>query len=166
MKKGERVVWMVSGVLLIGAIVATAASRPRYTYGRPDRADGLSRDPYKLLPTFAAKVEKLFERMRARGLDPILHEAYRTRERAEMLAKDPDGPGPKRPAGIPDSMHIYGAAVDIISRSKQWADPKFFEALGEEAKKLKLTWGGDFGDMPHVQAVPYTLAAQNAIRHA
>jgi len=61
-------------------------------------------------------------------------------------------------------MHRYGAAVDIIDQDLLWDNPAFFKALGEEAQKLNLTWGGDwdsnpktpqsFDDRPHVQAIP------------
>jgi hypothetical protein len=66
--------------------------------------------------------------------------------------------------GIRDSMHIYGAAADIIDRQKLWKNPAFFAALGREAKKLGLTWGGDFGDPPHIQALP--VSGQNGLRRA
>lgn len=156
--------WMACGALMIGAIVA--AARPRYSYGGPDGPRGISRDPRKLIPTFAAKLETLFQRMRKLGFDPFLHEAYRTPERAAMLAKDPDGDGPKKAPGIKDSLHSYGAAVDIISCSRKWEHPSFFKALGRETKKLGLFWGGDFGDADHIQAVPPTPVAQNGLRAA
>ena len=48
-----------------------------------------------------------------------------------------------------------GAAADIVSASKLWSDPAFFRALGEEADRLGLYWGGHWKkpDSPHVQAL-------------
>lgn len=106
------------------------------------------RDTTALVPSFAKRVQVLFNRMKARGYRPILWEAYRTPERAIKLAEDSKG--------IQNSMHLYGAAVDIVDARTMWDDPTFFRALGEEAERLGLTWGGRFSkpDGPHVQAIP------------
>jgi hypothetical protein len=102
-----------------------------------------------LLPSFGAKVQVLLYNMEQMGYDPILFEGYRTPARAKELA----GKG----LGIANSLHIYGAAADIISKSKLWSAPNdFWVALGNEAKKLGLVWGGDFPhkpDVDHVQAI-------------
>lgn len=129
-------------------------SRP-YSFGGPDKG-GVSRDPKLLLPSFAAKLNILFARMRAAGWDPILNEGYRTPARAAELAK--------QGVGVADSMHSYGAAVDIISASRGWSNLAFFALLGQEAEALGLTWGGRFSkvDRPHVQAIP--VAQQAAFR--
>jgi len=106
------------------------------------------RDTTALIPTFASRVKVLFNRMKARGFKPILWEAYRTPERAIKMAE--------LGKGVQNSMHLYGAAVDIIDAKTMWDDPAFFRALGEEAERLGLTWGGRFSkpDGPHVQAIP------------
>lgn len=136
-----------------------------YSYGGAPVRSGVDRDPKKLLPAFAKKVDKLFAAMRARGFQPMLWEGYRTPARAAELEKTG--------AGVSDSMHSYGAAVDVVD-GKLWAqglDPwkttaAFWKALGEEAERLGLTWGGRFtrADTPHVQAV--SIAKQNALRSA
>jgi len=142
----------------VGALILLLRA-PRFNYGGPDSANGLSRDPTLLLPAFARKLNLLFAAMRARGLDPMLNEGRRSRARAEALSKEPGAPG------IADSMHIYGAAADIISASKGFKDPAFFKALGEEADKLGLFWGGHFKtrpDSPHIQAL--AVAEENKFR--
>jgi hypothetical protein len=147
--------WLLGvGGGVVGALILSRRRRS-YSFGRPDTAT-LSRDPKLLLPSFADTLEVLFQRMRARGFDPCLHEGYRTPARAAEL--DRQGKGKS------DSLHIYGAAADIVSCSTQWSDPKFFRALGAEAEALGLTWGGRFmdGDSNHVQAVPYE--AENELR--
>lgn len=148
--------WYKNKSILIGIGVAAAyfALHRSYTYGGPD-FKSISRDPYRLVPAFADQLEKLFQRMRALGFDPLLYEAWRSPARAKELAT--------KGTGIVDSMHIYGGAADIVSAKNLWSDPTFFKALGREAKALGLTWGGDFSDgadMPHIQAVPGKLEVQ------
>lgn len=112
-----------------------------------------------LLPAFRLKIGTLLANLTMAGHDPIPISTGRTpiQANANVLAG----------TGIKDSMHLYGLAADIISATKGWSDPEFFDALGLEAERLGLTWGGRFknrpgGDRPHVQAIP--VAAQNAIR--
>ncbi len=145
-------------LLAIGIVGAIVQASHRFTFGGPDHR-GLSRDPAKLLPSFARKLELLFEALRARNFDPMLNEGFRSFERAAALAKNAAAGGPRASA---NSMHCYGAAADIISASRLWDHPKFFEALGQESKRLGLVWGGDFGDRPHVQALP--IEAQDGLR--
>ena len=119
-----------------------------------------------LLPSFRVLVEDLVARMRERGFDPKVHETYRSPERAKLLVLQ----GRSRARGL--SLHCFGAAADIISKSRGYEWPEFFRALGDEAKSLGLTWGGDwdsdpntpnrFDDRPHVQAIPVRL--QDAFR--
>lgn len=140
---GKAYLWGLSGAALL-LLLANAGTS---SVGGPNKGE-VSRDPKLLLPAFRAKLEQLFARLAARGFDPILHEGYRTPARAAMLAQ--------KKAGIANSLHIYGAAADVISKSRLWAHPAFFQALGFEAEKLGLTWGGRFSevDATHVQAVP------------
>jgi peptidoglycan L-alanyl-D-glutamate endopeptidase CwlK len=136
--------WLVGGGL---ALLVVGSSSSTSNIGGPDK-NGISRDPSLLLPAFAAKLAELFRRLRALGFDPLLYEGYRTPERAMMLAE--------KGSGTIDTLHTYGAAADIVSQSKLWDHPQFFQALGREAEALGMTWGGRFKsrvDMPHVQAV-------------
>jgi len=111
-----------------------------------------------LLPAYQPKVSALLEALIARGEKPRLFETYRNDARC-LWAKSTKA----SQSGLM-SMHRFRAAVDIIDAEHMWDNPDFFIALGEEAKKLKLTWGGDwdsnplthqeFNDRPHVQAIP------------
>ncbi len=135
-----------AALLVLGGEGAAAA----YVYGGPSKRKGVDRDPAKLLKPFARKLNTLFRRMRARGFQPMFWEGRRSAERAETLAK--------KGTGIKLSMHVLGAAADIVdgSTGNPWkASPGFWTALGQEARKLGLTWGGDWakGDFPHVQAL-------------
>lgn len=105
-----------------------------------------------LLPSFRAKISVLIERMHARGFDPILFDTFRTPGEAEKYAK--------KGVGVKSSLHILGAAADIISKSQGWNWVEFYKALGEESNLLGLTWGGNFKtrlDYDHVQAIPVSL---------
>jgi D-alanyl-D-alanine carboxypeptidase len=116
----------------------------------PTKSDAINRDVDNLLPAFAERLARLFTQMRALGFDPYLREGWRSPERAQRLAQSD--------VGITDSMHIYGAAADVVPRQASKAtDAKFFAALGAQAEKLGLTWGGRFVtrvDQAHVQAIP------------
>lgn len=127
----------------------------------------VERDIAKLLPCFQTKVRALVEALQARGFKPKVHETWRSPERAAFLRSQGKS---KTPTGKL-SMHCYGVAADLICDDHAWDCAKhrcaFFKALGEEAWKLGLTWGGDwdgdlgtpedFVDSPHVQAIPIRL---------
>lgn len=145
----------------VGALLLVLAFSG-YNYGGSPLQVGVDRDPKHLIPSFAKKLNKLFSAMRARGYKPLLWEGLRTPERASQLAA--------KGLGISNSLHIYGAAADIVDEStapRYWdGAPGFWTALGQEAKKLGLTWGGDFSsrDLPHVQAI--TVAQESRFRAA
>jgi hypothetical protein len=147
----EQKIWLGIGIafVLLAGVGTEEAVRNYYSKYKED-------DVNLLLPTFRQRVLALLVRMRNRGFDPIVFDTKRTA--AEAAANAAKG------TGIVNSLHLTGAASDIISGSKGWSDPAFFEALGEEAKKLWLTWGGTFSkyDPSHVQAIPVSL--QNAYR--
>jgi hypothetical protein len=115
---------------------------------------------------FRAQVDLLIAAMVARGFKPKVWETRRTAQRASYLASI----GKSKNGAL--SMHCLDCAVDFVDEDKLWDNPAFFKALGEEAKKLHLTWGGDwdgnpatkedFVDSPHIQGV--TIAMQNRFR--
>lgn len=113
-----------------------------------------------LLPTFRQKVENLIQTMQAAGFKPILWDGLRTPEEAARNAA--------RGRGIENSMHLYGAAADIICDDHGWDCAKhgcrFFKRLGLAAEKAGFVWGGRFTrvDEPHVQGV--TVRKQNEMR--
>ncbi len=45
-------------------------------------------DPAMLSPAFRARVDMVMRRLTALDLDPVLHETFRSKERAAMLVKD------------------------------------------------------------------------------
>jgi hypothetical protein len=111
-----------------------------------------------LLPAFRSKVQLLLSNLQEMGFDPVPVDTARTQKEADANAK--------KGTGISKSLHIYGAATDIISGSKGRSDNKFNAALIKESKKLGLTsgankkYGGNFPnkhDVAHVQAIPIKL---------
>lgn len=162
-RKRSTGLWALGAGSVIALGLLLRHTMAAYSFGRKNTLK-LNRDPNMLSPAFANRLELLFKNLRMLGWDPCLNEGYRSPERAAQLAADyAAGKGPK---AAKDSLHIYGVAADIISCTQGWSNPAFFKALGEEAKKLGLTWGGDFGDPDHVQAVPATNVAQNEVRNA
>jgi hypothetical protein len=157
---------MVAAALAVGVGIAVLAAKRGSTAGSstsgasiggPSVRSGVNRDDSTLLPAFRKKMVTLFERMRARGYDPYLWEAKRSRERAIELAN--------KGTGITLSMHLYGAAADVVSESSLWSPPQdFWKALRDEATKLGLVSGFDWTnpDKPHVQAI--TVIEQAAFR--
>jgi hypothetical protein len=113
-----------------------------------------------LLPTFRERVRSLLARMRALDFSPILFDGLRTPEEALRNSR--------KKTGIVLSMHLYGCAADIICEDHLWSCQakkcKFYTKLGQEAGKLGLHWGGSFGDMPHVQALPFRTFVQDLMR--
>ncbi len=148
----------IGAALLFLAVIRRAGPGRRWSYGSttpgaaPESAGGgeLDRDPAKLAPAFADNLEKLFQRLRAQGFDPMLNEGYRSPERGQAL-KDLgySQTGPK-------SIHVWGAAADVISEAGGWRDSEaMWEAMGPIAEDLGMVWGGrwSFYDPAHVQGI-------------
>lgn len=115
-------------------------------------------DPDLLLPSFRPVAERIFARLQELGFRPVVFDTLRTTEEALADAK--------KGTGVVDSMHLYGAACDIICNLHGWSCKakgcKFFTALRRLA--LAECCIGPEGDMPHFQAVPVGRW-QQAIRH-
>lgn len=145
--------WAAAGagaLLLLGRDVAPSS---RWTWGRPNGKDQwgniIYRDPSGIVPALADKIEIVIQRLRARGFDAVVAEAYRTPARAERL--DEGG------TGIAKSLHSYGGAVDIVDRKLAWgATTAFKNAVVEEVERVGLMSGRRFSnrdDWAHAQAV-------------
>jgi hypothetical protein len=103
---------------------------------------------------FREKVALLLEAMRRRGYDPVIFESLRTEKRQAWLYGygRTHHKGRKPVTFTLKSRHLPGKAADIISKSKLWNHPAFFDALKDEAKRLGLEtldfegchvqWGG------------------------
>lgn len=125
---------------------------------RPSLASA-NRDWSKLDPRFAQRVLELLGRMEQRGYPVVLIEGYRTPDRQDALAS---GEFLVTHARAFQSRHQFGMAADlapirdgrlVISERDPWAW-RAYQALGEEAEALRLTWGGrwSFRDYGHIEA--------------
>lgn len=120
-----------------------------------------------LAPKFRAKVERVLDRMRAKGHDPIVFETHRTEARQRFIhgfgrAYD-DGRGiVTHSQNADETWHAFWLAVDIISKSKLWDAPAQFwidlERIAEDEGLVSgRDWDGDdatrqgFVDGPHIQ---------------
>lgn len=120
---------------------------------------GVVRDPAKLVPAFREVIELVLADLREEGHDPVVHETWRSEERAEQLFLE-------KKSRTKKSTHRLGLAVDCICRRHRWGCHEhkcdFFERWGILAERRGLTWGGrwpGFADKPHVQAIPLRLQA-------
>jgi hypothetical protein len=100
----------------------------------------------------ANRVQVVIARMRARGFAPVVFEGLRSIPRQRWLYGQGRSklqciragilPAYSHAGGIVtktlSSMHIKGKAVDIISKSRGWNHPSFFEALKQEAEREGL----------------------------
>lgn len=114
------------------------------------------RDLAGLLPSVRELMNGIILELERDGFDPGCKGSTRTQAQADANAA--------RGAGIKDSMHKYGCALDFHCRAHGFECAKhgcrFFERLGEVAEKHGATWGGRWKrggrgpDRPHVQAIP------------
>jgi len=98
-----------------------------------------------LEPETRRRVEGLIADARTKGIDLMVYETYRSRERQQLLFE-------KKVTKLKSvGVHHYGLACDIVrsvNGQPTWkGDFSFMRAL---AKKNKLVWGGDWGrpDVP------------------
>ncbi|HXV23783.1 MAG TPA: M15 family metallopeptidase [Alphaproteobacteria bacterium] len=111
-------------------------------------------------PHFRQKVEVVMRALKKQGWQPTIHNAWRSLARQAKLKAGgfSDVSFGYHNVQLPDGAP-YAYAADIVDRRYLWNDSKketlmFFNALGAEAKRQGLYWGGDFGDWAHVQFLP------------
>jgi hypothetical protein len=119
----------------------------------------------ELLPSFREALVGLLLSLRRDGYAPLVHETYRTPERAALLIEQ--GRSRIRPGQA--SMHTLRIAADVLCGVHLWDCPSscdFYARLGSRAGLRGMTWGGRFRarDLVHVQGVP--VAVQRAARLA
>lgn len=112
-------------------------------------------------PTFASKVKAAFADLEAQGFDPYVFEGARTQQRQAYLYGQGrtdfttyGRTGDRVTWTLDASKHgTYPCrAVDVISKSTYWGDPKFFAAWGKAAQAQGLRWLGP-KDQPHAELV-------------
>lgn len=119
------------------------------------------RDLMKLAPQFRVAVEKAIEQCNAIGLDAYVYEAHRSEElqaayyERGRTVKPPDKPVTNAKSAL-YSWHIFGLAVDVISRAHGWNPPGgegWFERVAAIFDANGCRWGGHWKqrDLPHFQ---------------
>ena len=115
-----------------------------------------------MTPNLRPKVEAVLEALKQRAFNPTIFYGWRSVAVQLQLynkgnskvkfsfhnAQEPDGTPNSYAADIIDSRYGWSTQADTSG---------FWKALGEEAKKQSLHWGGDwasFRDWAHVQLVP------------
>lgn len=110
-------------------------------------------------PKFAAAVREMMHILEG-GLQEQVFETMRTRERQSFLfgfGRDyDDGRGIVTKASTQlTSWHGFGLACDVVEKdATPWSAPvTFWNAIGDAALEVGLTWGGTWTkpDLPHVQ---------------
>lgn len=112
-----------------------------------------------LNPDFREKVKKVLAALEKRGFQPKIFYAWRSVAVQQELVRKGRSKvrfsfhNAQLPDGTPNAY-----AADIVDKRWGWQDEAeaqgFWDALGEEAKKLGLVWGGDwqrFKDVAHIQ---------------
>lgn len=112
----------------------------------------------KLHPNLKFKIKKLLKECLDNDIGIIITEGYRTKEYQDMLyAKGRTLPGKivtNAKGESYSSQHQWGIAFDIaINDPKNTYNEKIIAKVAGMAKKLGLSWGGDwktFKDTPHI----------------
>src|SRR4051812_26355108 len=112
----------------------------------------------KVHPELAKRVRLVADALKSRGIEIHVVQGLRTfAEQDALFAQGRTTKGKKvTNARGGQSNHNFGLAVDVCpfkGGQPQWNDQKAFKAIGQEAKKLGLEWGGDWVhivDEPHI----------------
>ena len=113
----------------------------------------------KVNPVLRIKIAQVIANLAAQGLDVRVVSGLRSfSEQDALFAQGRTKPGEiVTNARAGQSNHNFALAVDLcafIDNQPDWNDLKAFAAIGAEAKKAGLHWGGDWKklkDLPHVE---------------
>ena len=112
-----------------------------------------------LHPILQQKIDALILRMKALNWIVDVQQGFRSfTDQQKLYDQGRRTPGKIVTNAKPgDSLHNYGLAADVVFKLNgywAWDENLNWNLLGEEGKKLGLTWGGDFKnlkDRPHFQ---------------
>lgn len=116
-----------------------------------------------LCPELQAIANEFVRRCKAKGLNVLITETYRSKaEQDALYAKGRTTSGKiVTNAKYPKSPHCWGVAFDFCRnvKGREYDDSdNFFKRCGAIGKELGLTWGGDwtgFVDKPHLELKKY-----------
>jgi len=126
-----------------------------------------SRKLEDLHPVVQELCRKHIDACRKRGVKILVTNKLRDSEYQEYLYSL----GRSKPGNIVTNMkligpHGFGLAYDVVpvvNRKAVWDDNKLWSIIGEEGRKLGLTWGGNWKsivDKPHFEYTDGLTAAQ------
>jgi peptidoglycan L-alanyl-D-glutamate endopeptidase CwlK len=131
------------------------------------------RDVKLLHPDLQPKALRLIELAKAKGINIIITQTWRTKEEQDALYAQ----GRTRSGNIvtnvkyPHSLHCWGLAFDIavtINGKVNWS-AKYYDIVGPIGESLGLEWGGrwkNFVDRPHFQLPGFSVANLIAKYHS
>jgi len=144
------------GPVLDADLAKNPTNPPKILDNSPQTTRIDTRNLVGLDPTFAQKIRQILSRLAEKGWQPRVAEGLRSLEQQQKKI-DQGRSSLKNPR---NSKHIQGTAVDIIDSRYGWQGPasdlnfQFWNDLGEAAKEVGLTWGGNwktFKDVAHVE---------------
>ncbi len=123
------------------------------------------RDINLLHPDLQPKVKKLIELCKAKGIEIIISQTWRTQAEQDALYAQGRTKAGQIVTNVkyPNSMHCWGLAFDfavIISGKASWI-AAHFDRVGPLGESLGLEWGGrwqNFPDRPHFQMPGHTVS--------
>lgn len=126
-----------------------------------------SRKIEDLHPVLQKLCKKHIEACRKRGVEIRITNTLRDLEYQQYLySLGRSAPGRKVTNMQQMGPHGFGLAYDVVPIVKGnavWEDKHLWDIIGEEGKKLRLTWGGEWKsivDKPHFEFTDGLTAAQ------
>jgi hypothetical protein len=113
-----------------------------FTFGKDRGSIPMITDLNSLHPIFRDKVIELFRLCKARGIELVIVETYRTHSKQ----REYKAMGKKYTrTGAGKSRHQYGLAIDIVPLKDsipQWDNHVLWKKIGITGERLGLRWGG------------------------
>lgn len=118
-----------------------------------------------VMPELARRVRSVVAALERKGLTVECVQGFRTFAEQDALwaqGRLRKGPVVTNAKGG-QSFHNFGLACDLCpfkGGKPDWNDARAFDAIGAEAKRAGLEWGGDWRkspDRPHVQLAPLPI---------
>jgi len=112
------------------------------------------RDLDELKPVSKLACSTFLEECKKAGIDIFITETYRSQARQNFLYEQGRTREGKKVTWTRNSRHTSRLAWDIAHNSKEpYKDVSVFKKAGQVAKRLGITWGGDWKtpDMPHFE---------------
>lgn len=123
------------------------------------------RDISELKPVAQAACNLFLSECKAVGLDIFVTETYRSQARQNYLYEQGRTRAGQKVTWTKNSRHTSRLAWDIACNKPSLYDEATLKKAGVLAKKLGITWGGDWNtpDMPHFEVTTTWKAPSNVV---